>query len=434
MLVLGGTVLFGRGLASEGSLYGELGVAAIAEIYSLLLIASAALLRRLGQRRSSVMLALLTILYQCDLTLHTETCPNLGPFVSQAATFGWILLFAVKLRALAWAMRLRISLGAYGVAMLMASGLALIPYVLDAYHGGPVVDAVIGLWLFALVRAQGFVGEHAVSTPNDEDLDAWGKIVLRRSVRATFGMWGFAGVLHVLFWSTQFRVNLHVLIPIVPLIATRFVKSEASLWVLVTTTLGFTGLVLPAELPLASLISALSLALRAWVVSQTPPPRAASEPSDVGPYRAVFGEATSGAAPAIASPAVWPVGISAVQRLVTGAIGLTYLAAWSQLAGESFPRHVALVDVVFLAVLLVYAWRTRAKIAALPIALFGLHATVMARLVPQPRSLVEWGAWAIGLGFLLLIGSILVSYLLHAASRQREVFKVDRRIHEQESH
>ena len=78
MLVLGGMITAARGLAHEGSLYGPLGIAIIAEVYALALIGGAALLTRIRQKRPAVLLALITIAYQSDLTLHTETCAFLG--------------------------------------------------------------------------------------------------------------------------------------------------------------------------------------------------------------------------------------------------------------------------------------------------------------------------------------------------------------------
>jgi len=120
-LVLGGMILSSRGLAHEGSLYGEIGVAAIAELYALALIGGAALLMRLEHRRSAVMLALLTVLYQCDLTLHTETCPNLGT-IGVVASAGWLALFVAKLVALGWAMKLRFHAGSSQRFPLVVSG------------------------------------------------------------------------------------------------------------------------------------------------------------------------------------------------------------------------------------------------------------------------------------------------------------------------
>src|SRR4051812_37312222 len=99
-LCLGGMILCSRGLAREGSAHGELVVAGIAELYAVALIAGAALLTRIGQRRPAVMLALLTALYQCDLTLHTEACVWLGG-AGMVAAAAWLALFVAKLLALA---------------------------------------------------------------------------------------------------------------------------------------------------------------------------------------------------------------------------------------------------------------------------------------------------------------------------------------------
>ena len=72
-LVLGGVTLVTRGLANSASAFELVGVGAIPELYAALLIAGAALLTRAGTRRPAVLLALIAILYQGDLTLHTET-------------------------------------------------------------------------------------------------------------------------------------------------------------------------------------------------------------------------------------------------------------------------------------------------------------------------------------------------------------------------
>src|SRR5262245_6305543 len=76
-LVLLGVNQLSPELKQEGS-FGMLVGAAIAELYAWALIAGAALLTRIDLRRPAVMLALLCALYQCDLTLHSETCAYLG--------------------------------------------------------------------------------------------------------------------------------------------------------------------------------------------------------------------------------------------------------------------------------------------------------------------------------------------------------------------
>ncbi len=148
VLVLGGTILASRGLAREGSLYGEVGVAAIAELYAAALIGGAALLMRLGQRRSAVMLALLVGLYQCDVTLHTETCPNLG-VLGVLGTVGWLGLFVGKLAATGWALRVRLARSTMVTAVLGGAGVALLPYAFQSLGSRPA-SALVVVWLFAL--------------------------------------------------------------------------------------------------------------------------------------------------------------------------------------------------------------------------------------------------------------------------------------------
>src|SRR5262249_45016263 len=83
-LVLAGTFSLSRGLEQVGSVHGPLAVSAIAELYAACLIGGAALLVRIGHRRPAVMLALITVLYQWDLTLHTERSPLFGPWAAAA--------------------------------------------------------------------------------------------------------------------------------------------------------------------------------------------------------------------------------------------------------------------------------------------------------------------------------------------------------------
>jgi hypothetical protein len=59
--------------AVRGDLYNELGLAAIAEVYAAGLILGAAFLVRRGSPRPAVMLGLLAILYQEDLTLQRSS-------------------------------------------------------------------------------------------------------------------------------------------------------------------------------------------------------------------------------------------------------------------------------------------------------------------------------------------------------------------------
>ena len=200
-LVLGGIILISRGLAQGSGAGSEIGVAAIAELYAVALIGGAAFLTRIGHRRPAVMLALLTVLYQYDLTLHTETCNSLGAAGVWAAG-AWLVLFVAKLHALAWAMKIRLARSAVATLTLGALGLAVLPHWLQGTDARSA-NAMVVLWL---------VGGVSLYRPGAVtslvELDAWGQTVLRRAVRAAWILSAVLLALHVLFWSTQSRLSL----------------------------------------------------------------------------------------------------------------------------------------------------------------------------------------------------------------------------------
>lgn len=408
MLVLGGTILSSRGLADNGSVYGGIGVAAIAEVYSVALIAGAALLMRIGQRRSAVMLALLTALYQCDLTLHTETCPNLG-WVGVLAAGGWFALSVGKLLALAKAMKLRLSRAAVATATLGALGLAILPYCLQNMdtRGG---SALVAVWLFALSAIY-----RSDAVASEVDLDRWGQTVLHRAVRATWLLWALLLSLHVLFWSSQYKIDLAAVAPIVPVVLTRWIRTEARVWCVVVTTLVFVGLKLPGSFSMSALVVAAALCLRASTAARSAELAALgrSRASMGPPYRA-FGASDPGPPPAL-EPLVVPDDRAAMLRLLIGAGFAVYLSAWTiGWSGGPWPAHVVMLDLLLTAAVVLGAWRMRARTAVVPLVATWIHFVVQARLIPPPRSALEWGGAAIGLGFALLIASLSTSYAVRA--------------------
>jgi len=258
MLVLGGMIAISRGLAHEQSLYGPLGVALVAEVYACALVGGAALLTRIGQRRPAVMLALLTVLYQADLTLHTETCALLEG-VGVVAALVWLALFVAKLYALAWALRVRLARRAVLTAVLFAAGLALGPHLLarlDARTAGAALAAfVVALgtaWPRPKARADSADGADDASAASGADetltslvpLDDWGRTVLRRSVRAAWLAWAGLLALHVLFWSTQHAIQLGAVVPALVLLAALRMRADLRVW-------GVTGAAVAAALAAA---------------------------------------------------------------------------------------------------------------------------------------------------------------------------------------
>lgn len=412
-LVLGGMILTSRGLAREGSLYGEIGVAAVAELYAASLIGGAALLTRIGLRRPAVMLALLTVLYQCDLTLHTETCAFLGA-VGAWATAGWFALFVVKVRALAWAMKLRFSWPVFATASLGAFGLAVLPHHLQGLDTR-AASAVVALWLFTLFASFELAAREGVQgVTSSETLDAWGQTVLRRAVRASWLLSAVLLVGHVSFWTTQRSLSLAALLPIVPLLQVRRARTETRAFALVATTLVGVAVAMPAAFAITALLAAAALVLRALPGTRVPSAQATSAPRDPldQPYRVPMAGPPPVAA-ALHADVLVPLPHAERMRLVAGALFTTYLAVWTLgWSGGPWPAHVVALDLALTALVIMTVWRARVRVVLVPFAASLGHLVVQRHLLPAPHSLLEWGATAVTLGFVLLLASLAASYQL----------------------
>lgn len=401
-LVLAGTFLCSRDLAESGSLHGPLAVAGIAELYAVALVGAAAVLVRLGHVRPAVMLGLLTVLYQSDLTLHTETCANLGVAGTWAAG-GWGLLYGAKLFGLARALRLRLSRDAVATALVAGAGLAIGPFLLHDLAPG-VRGALVAVWVFTLASLQ-----RTAVVSSRVPLDAWGDTVLRRAVRATWGLSAALLAGHVLFWSASQRIELFAVVPVLPLLVLRSLRSERRVWVVTVALLGVVAVAAPAMLGVVAALAAVSLLLRAFAPVFTPEVPAPTTRVPAQPYRA-------GTVPeeVVAAPAVVPiVDVAEAHRLAAGALGTAWLAAWTfGWSGGALPEHVLSLDLALALVAVLLAWRRRAPAAAFPAVAVWAHLVVAKELVPTPRSSFEWGATALALGFVLLFGSVAATWRL----------------------
>jgi hypothetical protein len=398
-LVLVGLTLLSRAAAERGALTAELGpTPLLAEAYSMALIGGAALLTRIGQRRPAVMLGMLTALYQGDLTLLVEREVYLGG-AGKLAGAAWIALFVIKLHALAWALRLRLSRSFVGLATAGATGLVLLPHYL-ARADAPGKDALVAAWLFALAAA-GLWRRHAVESK--VPLDSWQAKVLRRGVRATWAMWTVLLLLHVSLWSHEYLFGLRALVPAAALLATRWLTTELTVWAAVSTTLGTVAMLAPTSLALASCMGALTLLLRAWSARTSVRRASAGErPSDV--YRRP-GE--GGPAETREPEMVERIDANAAARFVTGAVFALWVGAWTVgYRGGDLPVHDVVLDVGLTLAVVLVAWRARARTLALPLALPYAHGAVQAQLVSAPSSSLEWGVTAVATGFVLLLGSL----------------------------
>lgn len=408
MLVLGGAILISNEVARLHLVGGHFVVAAISELYAWTLVGGAALLMRIGLRRPAVMLALLVALFMGDLTLHAETSLYLGaPGV--ASLVWWLASFVLKLLAIARVMRLRLSRSTVAVSVLGATGLAAIPrlfHVLDAQSLTMVVTA----WLFALVASR--LWSAAAVTCVDE-LDPWGRTVLRRATRGTWAMWATLALAHVLFWSFEYDVSLVGLGPAAVLLALRWARRERLVWLGAGAAMALAGLAAPALLWLTCSMAGAVFLLRALrgpaVEAQA---QARWTPGLPAPYRSSAPEPSPQAA---AAPTVTfaRAELPALVRLATGTVCCAYLSAWTLgWSGGAWPEHVIALDASLLAVAAFLVWRARARLVIAPVLAACVHLLVERRVIVAPDSTLEWGALSVGVGFALLVVLLAVSWWL----------------------
>ena len=388
--VLVGVSELSRGLSR--SPYAGFAVAGVAELYAWALIASAAFLMRVELRRPAVMLALLIAIYQCDPTLHTETCAYLGG-VGVLAGAAWLASFVAKLSALAVGMRVRLSRSALLLPTFGALGVLLFPPFLRQLNS-ICMSSLVALWVFALFAFGLWSSLRITSLLR---LDAWGRTVFERALRA---MWVILAVLtlsHVWFWATEFELKRALIVPMILLLSTRWMPRESSVWLAVIGAL-LSGILMPPFLATIAAMAAMTLALRAL---RQPTASPADEPGvqDVGddqPARVLrFGLAER----------------PARLRLLVGSVSASYLSAWMlNWSGGAPPAHAFWLDALLTAVLLAMVWGFRAYLALVPLALSYLHLGVQVGTLSLPRTRAQWGLSEVGLGFALLATAVLTSW------------------------
>jgi hypothetical protein len=402
-LVLVGLTLLSRASAEDGMGQQGIGwVPVIAEVYGFSLIGGAALLTRIGLRRPAVMLGLLTVIYQGDLTLLTERHVHLG-VVGNVAVILWLALFVAKILALAWALKVTVSRSFLAVATLGAAGLAIIPHGL--HRGDATSEALIVSFVFALAAAAVWTERGVTSLV---PLDEWQRTVLGRSRRATWGLWSLLLALHVGLWAADYDLALGALVPAAMLLSTRWMKEELPVWTTVGVALAVTAGLLPESFWLVALMAAAVLALRALVV-RTPTTRVV----DVGPRGDTYRRPWD-AEPRPPEVAIdWVADHAAKVRLLGGTLFGLWLAAWTRRwTGGPFPAHALALDLALTAGVVLLVWKARARAILAPLALTYLHLAVRMGVVSAPSSPLAWGVSAITTGFALLILSLFVGWRL----------------------
>lgn len=360
-LVLFGLTLIARALAQDDSVASMLAVPVLAELYAFALIGGAAFLVRIGHRRPAAMLGLLAVLYQGDLTMNVELAVYLD-VVGKIAAGAWVLLFALKLRALGWALQLRLSWSAMLVPMSAALGLAVLPQLLS--HALPNTRAaLVALWLFG-------IGTAALWTRREITSAVPWDIRGRRCVRAAWAMGAALALGHAGYWAVSWNFDGTPIALAVPFLATRWMRRERELWGMLGGTLATVALFAPWLFWNAALMAAVTLTLHAtreqWV-RITAPHVLRAEP----PYR------SDHAAHVEPVSLAWEVNPRATARLVIGAVSSAYLAVWTaRWDGGALPLHWLWLDaVVALACVGIARHRRRPALIA-PVAPILMHAAV----------------------------------------------------------
>lgn len=407
VLVLVGLTLVDDGLAHDASAVSHLAVAGITELYAFALIAGAAVLTRLGLRRPAVFVALIAVLYQGDLVLGTESQALFGS-AGALATLGWLVVFAAKLHALAWALRLRLSASASAVPLFGATGLALIPHLsrrLDAQ----ALTLTVAAWLFALFAAGLWTTRRVTSR---DPLDAWGRTVLRRSLRATWAIWSALALGHVLFWTHQYGLRRDVLAPIALLLATRWIACERRVLASIVVTLGYVATSSPDLFSETALMAAAVLTLHALRKPRNPGDAVSSPPRDH--YRG----AAIPAQPEPFETSFTPsVGAALIRQLAWAGYAL-HLAAWTaSWSGDAWPAHVVPLDATLALAVALVVWRTRVHVVTAPLLAGALHWGIQARVVRAPQSVLQWGVSCVAAGFGLLLAAVAISVRLSRTRR-----------------
>ncbi|MCU0659632.1 MAG: hypothetical protein MUF64_31515 [Polyangiaceae bacterium] len=400
-LVLAGLTLVSRGLAGANHLAAATAVGALSELYAWALIGAAALLRRGGQRRSAVQLGLLAALYQCDLTLLTESAGMAGLSGVLPASL-WLTVALLKLRALGWALRIRLERRAALVVAGGLAGLAGLPFLVYRVGSYPA-GLLLGLYVFALLAA--LPAELGASARSLDALDDWGQTVLRRASWATWALWGVAFSLHLLCWSVQAPFAMEqVLLALAAYLAARR-ASEGQLWFLAGLAV-LVSLLINAPPGKVALWISLAMTLRALSPRTVRAPAfVAPGPVDASPYR----EDTPAAPVPPAIETVAEISPQERARLLLGALLAAYLAVWIPQMCFGIPEHLPLPALVLVALNLLAAWKLRTILGLIFAPIVPAHALLTWQDLPRPHGSIEWGLTLLSLGFLVLGGAVLAS-------------------------
>jgi hypothetical protein len=371
LCVLFGMFLFSRGLGQMGWKEGQLLLTAVSQLYEILLIIGAGLLFRVaGQFRPAVILGLIEVFFLLDCTFRIELMTTLGG-LGVVATVAWVYLVAIKLNLLVWVFRLKVSAAAIVIPILAAIGLAGVPHVFELYRLDQELVHLGAVWygvaLMALVKFLRPKVDCALP------LDDWSQTVLRRSTKAALAMWTGVYVFHLFAWKNVFGIPF-TLAQTAPLLLLVCVLLEKEVWIWAG---GLAVLLLTMKFPSAITPTALVVGMVYGLQG-----RQKSRP-----------------------------------RFYLGMVVYFYFALWAMSwKGGPLPEPKLWLMLTTTLLLIVMAWTWRLP-SAIP-------ATILVMLpgggVVIPQGTLQWGAFALVIGFASLIAGVAASWTLGGSSPDDE--------------
>ena len=361
LCVLVGIYLVSQGLNVMEWTQGQLFLTRVVQIYEILLIAGAALLfRGAKQYRPAVILGIMEVVFLFDSTFRTEVATTLEQS-GRLVAIVWAIMVVLKLIALAWAFRLKLSMTAFVTPVLAVIGIVGIPQLLgDNYAIRDTIHLIatwcgIGLAVFIYWKRPTILCKLS--------LDEWGQTVLRRASKAIWLIWVGFYFLHLLVWLNMFEIPvtlLHLisLLLFVPLLS----KHEWWIWAGSVNVLAI-ALFNPPAVSLTASVVAVVLGWKAWHTQQ--------------------------------------------RRLYVGSVLAFYIAGWT-FGWQQWPLPELNIwlSLGTAAVLILMAWRLNLSVALLPL-IAGLYPVVKGL-----RSLSEfgWGILLLAIGFIALIVGVAINW------------------------
>jgi hypothetical protein len=257
-----GVFLVSKGMHNINFIDGQIILTAVIESYEILLLAGSFILfRMVSQTRPAVILAIMNIFFLFDCTYQTEHISSVQ-YLGGLSTVLWIILFALKLKALTWIFRLKLPLVGFIVPIFAAVGIAGTPYLLYytsidkslihltmTWYG--VVLAVLFLWFRPTVVCR-------------KALDDESNTILLRIFNAAWMIWGGFYLFHLISWIRFFdiEINLANIAPVFMILP--FVTEEES-WTWVGSILTIlSSLSDPSICWFTALIVGLVFCLKGW--------------------------------------------------------------------------------------------------------------------------------------------------------------------------